>query len=104
MIRDAAELRMKETDRITAMVQGLHHVGGVIQELPDGMVIEGLALLTGATGQSYGDHRIAMFLAVAGLLADGETIIEVAECVSISYPQFWEHLEIVTKRDALVEF
>jgi 3-phosphoshikimate 1-carboxyvinyltransferase len=104
VIRDAAELRMKETDRITAMVQGLHHVGGVIQELPDGMVIEGLASLTGATGQSYGDHRIAMFLAVAGLLADGETIIEVAECVSISYPQFWEHLEIVTKRDALVEF
>jgi 3-phosphoshikimate 1-carboxyvinyltransferase len=68
------------------------------------MVIEGSASLTGTTCQSYGDHRIAMSLAVAGLLADGETIIEGSECVSISYPQFWEHLEIVTKRDALVEF
>ena len=67
VIRDAAELRMKETDRITAMVQELRNMGAVIQELPDGIVIEG------------------------------------AECVSVSYPEFWEHLETMTKRDVLAE-
>ena len=103
VIRGAAELRMKETDRITAMVQGLRHMGAVIQELPDGMVIEGSTSLNGTTCQSHGDHRVAMALAVAGLLADGETVIEGSECVSVSYPQFWEHLETVTKRDVFVE-
>jgi len=101
VIRDAAELRLKETDRIIAIVQELRNMGAVIQELPDGMVIEGSASLNGTTCQSYGDHRVAMSLAVAGLLAEGETVIEGAECVSVSYPEFWEHLETVTKRDVL---
>ncbi len=101
VIRDAAELRLKETDRITAMVQELRNMGAVIQELPDGMVIEGSASLNGTTCQSYGDHRVAMALAVASLLAVGETVIEGAECVSVSYPEFWEHLETVTKRDVI---
>ena len=66
-----------------------------------GRNIEGTASLNGTTCQSYGDHRVAMALAVAGLLAEGETVIEGAECVSVSYPEFWEHLETVTKRDVL---
>ncbi len=102
VIKDAAELRMKETNRITAMVQGLRHMGAVVQELPDGMVIEGSATLNGTTRQSYGDHRVAMSLAIAGLLAKGETVIEGSECVSVSYPQFWNDLETLTKRDAVV--
>ena len=102
VIKDAAELRLKETDCITAMVQGLRHMGTVVQELPDGMVIEGSATLNGTTCQSYGDHRIAMSLAIAGLLAKGETVIEGSECVSVSYPQFWNNLETLTKRDAVV--
>ncbi|MCH8940425.1 MAG: hypothetical protein IIC27_04805 [Chloroflexi bacterium] len=103
VIRDAAELRMKETDRITAMVQELRNMGAVIQELPDGIVVEGSGSLKGTTCQSYGDHRVAMALAIAGLLAEGETVIEGAECVSVSYPEFWEHLETMTKRDVLAE-
>lgn len=103
VIRDAGELRMKETDRIAAMVLGLRHMGAVVQELPDGMVIEGSATLNGTTCQSWGDHRVAMSLAVAGLLAKGETVIEGSECVSVSYPQFWEDMEIVATRGALVE-
>ena len=103
VIRDAAELRMKGTDRITAMVQELRNMGAVIQELPDGIVVEGSASLKGTTCQSYGDHRVAMALAIAGLLAEGQTVIEGAECVSISYPEFWEHLETMTKRDVLAE-
>ena len=94
---------MKETDRITAMVQELRNMGVVIQELPDGIVVEGSGSLNGTTCQSYGDHRVAMALAVAGLLAEGETVIEGAECVSVSYPEFWEHLETMTKRDVLAE-
>ena len=103
VIRDTAELRMKETDRITEMVQELRNMGAVIQELPDGIVVEGSASVKGTTCQSYGTQRVAMALAIAGLLADGQTVIEGAECVSISYPEFWEHLETMTKRDVLAE-
>lgn len=74
-------------------------MGAVIQELPDGIVVEGSGSLKGITCQSYGDHRVA----IAGLLAEGETVIEGAECVSVSYPEFWEHLETMTKRDVLAE-
>ncbi|HIC96006.1 TPA: 3-phosphoshikimate 1-carboxyvinyltransferase [Candidatus Bipolaricaulota bacterium] len=92
-IRDAAELRLKECDRIKAMAEGLRKMGACIDELPDGWRISGVSQLHGAHVDSYRDHRIAMALAIAGLLADGETVIDGAECVSISFPKFWATLE-----------
>ncbi len=92
VIRDAQELRVKESDRIAAIVQELRKLGAQVEELPDGMVIHGNTPLKGAEVQSHGDHRIAMALAVAGLLAEGETVVHDAECVSISFPSFPEVL------------
>jgi 3-phosphoshikimate 1-carboxyvinyltransferase len=92
-ITGAAELRVKESDRIAAMASGLRRLGATVDELPDGWEIEGGATLFGARVESRGDHRVAMALAVAGLLASGETEIEDAECVAVSYPDFWDHLE-----------
>lgn len=88
IIRDAAELRVKETDRIAAVVANLRALGAQVEERPDGMVITGGAPLRGARLPSFGDHRIAMAFAVAGLFASGETLIEDADCVDISYPGF----------------
>lgn len=98
LIRGAAELRVKESDRIAAMTEGLRRMGGQVTELPDGWEIRGGGGLEGARVSSHGDHRVAMALAVAGLLAGGETEIEGAECVSISYPRFWDHLELLCCR------
>ncbi len=89
----AAELRVKESDRIAAMAEGLGRLGAHIRELPDGWEITGGAQLRGTQVSSQGDHRVAMALAVAGLLAAGETEIDGAECVDISYPAFWADLE-----------
>ena len=96
VIRDAAELRVKESDRIQAMVRELNRMGGQLQETPDGMIIHGPVRLRGAACRSYGDHRVAMSLAVAGLLAQGETTISGAQCATISYPGFWNQLEALT--------
>ena len=79
VIRDAQELRVKESDRIHATVEGLTKLGAKIEERPDGMVIHGGASLNGAECDSFGDHRIAMTMAIAGLLAQGETVISGAE-------------------------
>ena len=95
IIRDAAELRTKESDRIRSMAQGLARMGARVEERPDGLVIHGGLALHGATCRSHGDHRIAMSLAVAGLVARGETGIQGAECVAISYPDFWDQLQAV---------
>jgi 3-phosphoshikimate 1-carboxyvinyltransferase len=84
----AAELRVKESDRIGAIVEGLGALGARIEERPDGFVIEGGARLRGARVLSRGDHRIAMALAVAALAADGDSEVEDGECVSISFPEF----------------
>ncbi|MBI4232919.1 MAG: 3-phosphoshikimate 1-carboxyvinyltransferase [Chloroflexi bacterium] len=92
VIRDAAELRVKESDRLRTMAQELGRLGAEVQELPDGLVIQGTHRLQGARCRSYGDHRVAMSLAIAGLLGQGETLIEGAECASISYPGFWDQL------------
>ena len=92
-ISGAAELRVKESDRIAAMADGLAAMGANITANADGWTIEGPSSLHGAPVRSLGDHRIAMALAVAGLLADGETEIEDAECVEISYPGFFDQLE-----------
>ncbi|MGQ9571602.1 MAG: 3-phosphoshikimate 1-carboxyvinyltransferase [Dehalococcoidia bacterium] len=93
VIREAAELRVKESDRIRNTVRELRRLGANVQELPDGMVLRGVGYLKGGMCGSHGDHRLAMTLAVAGLLAQGETVVRGAEASSISYPDFWHHLE-----------
>jgi 3-phosphoshikimate 1-carboxyvinyltransferase len=93
LIADAAELRLKESDRIAAMAEGLASMGADITAEDDGWTIRGRRDLEGARVRSFGDHRVAMALAVAGLLADGVTEIEGAECVEISYPGFFDQLE-----------
>jgi 3-phosphoshikimate 1-carboxyvinyltransferase len=94
-ITGAAELRIKESDRIGAMAEGLAAMGADITPLDDGWVINGPRPLEGARVHSHRDHRVAMALAVAGLLADGTTHIEDADCVDISYPGFFDQLESV---------
>src|SRR5438034_6869674 len=100
IIRQAQELRVKETDRIAAIAHHLRVMGAQVLELSDGLEIHGPAPLRGGRVASFGDHRIAMAFAVAGLFADGETVIEDAECVEISYPGFKDALEqfMTTKR------
>src|SRR6266699_1901960 len=100
IIRQAQELRVKETDRIAAIAHNLRVMGAQVLELSDGLEIHGPAPLRGGRVASFGDHRIAMAFAVAGLFADGETIVEDAECVEISYPGFKDALEqfMTTKR------
>ena len=93
-IRDAGELRFKESDRIKAVVENLRRMGAEVEEFPDGMIVR-YSRLTGATVDSFGDHRIAMAFAVAGLLAKGETEIIGADCVDISFPGFFEKLDSV---------
>lgn len=96
-IRDAAELRVKESDRISAVVENLRRMGAFVEEFPDGFKVE-RSFLKGAKIDSFGDHRIAMAFAVAGLFASGETIIEGAECADVSFPRFFEVLERVVVR------
>jgi len=92
-IRNARELRVKETDRIDTVVKNLRAMGGEVEEFDDGMVIPGGQKLHGAQLDSYGDHRIAMAFAIAGLLAEsGETTIANTACVNTSYPAFSKHL------------
>ncbi|GBD11189.1 3-phosphoshikimate 1-carboxyvinyltransferase 1 [bacterium HR23] len=96
VIRDAQELRVKESDRIATTVRELRRLGADIEELPDGMRIRGPVRLRGAVCRTYGDHRLAMALGIAGLLAEGETAIQGAECARVSYPSFWEHMALLT--------
>jgi 3-phosphoshikimate 1-carboxyvinyltransferase len=91
-IRDAGELRVKESDRIAATASELRKLGVQIEEMLDGMVIHGTGKLGGAECDSHGDHRLAMMLAIAGLVAEGDTVIYNAEAVNISYPDFWDDL------------
>lgn len=93
VISGAAELRVKESDRLYAMEEGLRAMGADITASEDGWVINGPRDLEGARVDSGGDHRVAMALAVAGLIADGKTEIEGAECADISYPGFFDDLE-----------
>ncbi len=96
VIRDAAELRVKESDRIATTTQELRRLGADVTATPDGFIVDGPTPLRGARCQSHGDHRIAMMLAVAGLVARGETIIEGAECVEVSFPGFFDALAALT--------
>jgi 3-phosphoshikimate 1-carboxyvinyltransferase len=93
VISGAADLRVKESNRIEAMEEGLVAMGADVTATDDGWVINGPRYLEGARVSSHGDHRVAMALAVAGLIADGRTEIDGAECVEISYPDFFDHLE-----------
>jgi len=88
VIRDAQELRVKESDRIAAVAQGLRRMGVEVEEFADGMEITGTEKLQGAEIHSLGDHRIAMAFAIAGLFAEGETVIRGVDCVETSYPGF----------------
>lgn len=92
IIRDAAELRVKETDRIAAVAANLRRMGVPVTEFDDGMEITGGAVLQGAAIPTFHDHRIAMAFAIAGLFASGDTVIEGAECIRTSYPNFQQHL------------
>lgn len=92
VIRHAAELRVKESDRIATTAGNLRAMGGLVEEFDDGMVITGGAPLHGATLDSFGDHRIAMSFLVAGLHADGETTLLHCQNINTSYPGFEEHL------------
>lgn len=93
MVRDAKELRVKETDRITAVAANLRKMGVKIEVFDDGFALTGPQKLHGAVIDSYGDHRIAMSFAIAGLMAEGETTIQNAECAEISYPGFFNTLK-----------
>ncbi|MGM0688235.1 MAG: 3-phosphoshikimate 1-carboxyvinyltransferase [Bacillota bacterium] len=97
VISGASELRVKESDRISALSGQLIKLGAAVEETEDGLIIEGKNVLRGAEVESYGDHRIAMSLAVAGLVAKGETVIHGAEAINISYPGFMPALRSLTK-------
>jgi 3-phosphoshikimate 1-carboxyvinyltransferase len=93
-IRDASELRVKESDRIAALAENLRRMGATVEERPDGLRILGqdCGQLHGAEIEPHGDHRIAMAFAVAGLAANGETIVRDADCTAVSYPTFFDEL------------
>jgi 3-phosphoshikimate 1-carboxyvinyltransferase len=97
-IRDARELRVKESDRIAAIAANLRAMGAEVQELDDGLKIPGNQKLHGAEIDSFGDHRIAMAFAIAALRAEGETQIRRADAAIISYPRFFDTLETLIQR------
>ncbi|MGG0187161.1 3-phosphoshikimate 1-carboxyvinyltransferase [Bacillus rhizoplanae] len=93
IIKDAHELKVKETNRIDTVVEELTKLGARIEATNDGMIIYGKTSLKGNTVNSHGDHRIGMMLAVAACIAEGETLIQDAEAVGVSYPRFFEEIE-----------
>ncbi len=95
VVRDASELRIKETDRIHTICENLRRMGVEVQEQPDGLAVAGRQKFHAAEVDSFGDHRIAMAFAVAALAADGESAIHGAEAASVSFPQFWDTLAAV---------
>ncbi len=97
-VRDAKELRVKESDRISAVATNLRKMGAQVEEFEDGLKIPGKQTLHGAELDAFDDHRIAMAFAIAALRAEGETVIQGAEAAAISYPAFFENLEELTAR------
>ena len=97
-IRNAKELRVKESDRIGATVAGLRSMGCEVEEFDDGLRVDGPIRLRGAKINSLGDHRIAMAFTVAALIAEGDSEIETADCVAVSFPEFFDLLESVIQR------
>jgi 3-phosphoshikimate 1-carboxyvinyltransferase len=100
-LRDAKELRVKESDRIRTVADGIRALGGEIEEREDGFVISGPQRLSGGRVHCAGDHRIAMAFSIAGLIADGTTEIIGADCASVSFPKFYESLQMLTSPDAV---
>jgi 3-phosphoshikimate 1-carboxyvinyltransferase len=100
VVRDAAELRVKETDRIAVIASELRNMGARIDPQPDGFVVAGPTPLQGSVVDSHGDHRIAMALAVAGLVAEGETVVQNADCIADSFPGFVEIMQGIGARIA----
>jgi 3-phosphoshikimate 1-carboxyvinyltransferase len=98
VLRDAQELRVKETDRIAAMAANLRLAGVAVTETGDGMVIAGREKLTAFQADSRGDHRIAMAMLIAGLLADGPSTVHDIDCIATSFPTFLTLLEQVAVR------
>jgi len=97
VIKDAEELKVKETNRIDAVVNELKKLGANIEATDDGMVIEGPTPLHGGSLKTYGDHRIGMMGAIAALVADGEVELDDADCIAVSYPTFFEHVNSIIK-------
>jgi 3-phosphoshikimate 1-carboxyvinyltransferase len=97
-VRDAAELRVKETDRIAVIASELHKMGAQIEPQPDGFVVTGPTPLRGSVLDSHGDHRIAMALAVAGLIARGDTIVRNTDCIADSFPGFVDTMRALGAR------
>jgi len=99
-IRDAGELRVKESDRIAALAENLRRMGATVEERPDGLKVAGRTAgkLRGAEIEPHGDHRIAMAFAIAGLAAEGPTTIHDAECAGVSFPSFYDDLNRVAER------
>jgi 3-phosphoshikimate 1-carboxyvinyltransferase len=98
VIRNASELRVKETDRITAVVENLRAMGADVTEYEDGLRVVGGNKLRGATLDCFGDHRIAMAFTIAGLFAEGETVITNTECIATSYPGFTDALNKIRNK------
>jgi 3-phosphoshikimate 1-carboxyvinyltransferase len=94
-VRDAQELRVKESDRLRSTVDELSRLGANIEETFDGLAIRGTGCLQGGLCGSHGDHRLAMTLGIAGMLADSETIVEGAEVAAVSYPSFWAQVNLL---------
>jgi 3-phosphoshikimate 1-carboxyvinyltransferase len=97
-IRDARELRIKESDRIAACLHNLRAMGAAVEEQEDGLRIPGQQQLHGAELQSFGDHRIAMAFSVAALRAEGDSVMNGADAVAVSYPEFYSTLDAVLER------
>ena len=95
-VRDARELRVKETDRIATVAENLRRMGVEAEELPDGIVVPGRQRFHRAELDSFGDHRIAMAFAVAALAADGPSVIHHAEAAAVSFPEFYQTLRQVS--------
>jgi 3-phosphoshikimate 1-carboxyvinyltransferase len=99
-IRNAAELRLKESDRISALAENLRRMGAQVEERADGLRVAGRSAgrLHGAEIEPHGDHRMAMAFAVAALGAEGDTVIRDAECAAVSYPDFFTTLDRLVER------
>ncbi|GEK35168.1 3-phosphoshikimate 1-carboxyvinyltransferase [Kurthia sibirica] len=98
IIKDAEELKVKETNRIDAVVDELKKLGATITATEDGMIIEGPTTLTGAALRTYGDHRIGMMNVIASLVTTGTIVIDDADCIAVSYPTFFEDIAILTTK------
>lgn len=98
IVRDAGELRVKESDRLSAVTRNLQAMGAAVEQTAEGWKIPGGQKLHGAEIESFGDHRIAMAFSIAAVRAEGETVIRNSECVAISYPGFFSDLEGLVDR------